>query len=78
MRGDVLLTLCGFRPLMEATRDAARTLAAAGVVVVTQRGAAVPHDQPWHGPVRLQLAWRGTGGATGGDGGGAGKSRDGK
>ena len=40
---------------MEATRDAARSLAAAGLVVVTQRGATLPHDQPWRGPVRLQL-----------------------
>jgi len=41
---------------MEATRDVARGLAAAQLVVVTQRGAAVPHDEPWRGPVRLQLA----------------------
>jgi hypothetical protein len=41
---------------MEATRDAARSLAAAGLVVVTQRGASLPHDQPWRGAVRLQLA----------------------
>ena len=41
---------------MEATRDAARLLAAEGLVVVTQRGVTVPHDQPWRGPVRLQLA----------------------
>ena len=41
---------------MEATRDAARRLAAAGLVVVTQRGAPVPHDQAWRGPVRLTLA----------------------
>ena len=41
---------------MEATRDAARQLVAEGLVVVTQRGVAVPHDQPWRGPVRLQLA----------------------
>ena len=54
------------RPLMEATRDVARRLAAAGLVVVTQRGVAVPHDQPWRGPVRLQLTAGGrAGGAAG-------------
>ena len=43
------------RPLMEATRDVARALAAEGLLLVTQRGIVVDTTQLWRGPIRLKL-----------------------
>ena len=43
------------RPLMDATREVARALAADGLVQITQRGVVVDHTQPWRGPIRLRL-----------------------
>lgn len=43
-----------WRTLMPAVRDVAEELAAAGTLVVTQRGE--PVQAPWRGPVRLRRA----------------------
>ena len=45
----------GFRPLMPVVRDAARTLADAGRIEVTQRGRRVDIDTA-RGPIRLRAA----------------------
>ncbi len=44
------------RPLMEATREEARALAAQGLLHITQRGRVLDHSKPWRGPIRLRLA----------------------
>jgi hypothetical protein len=45
----------GWRDLMDDARDAARALARAGLVDVTQKGNVVDPDAPWHGPVRIRI-----------------------
>jgi len=47
----------GWRDLMDDARDAARTLARAGLVDVTQKGSVVDPDAPWRGPVRIRIRW---------------------
>lgn len=43
-----------WRPLMEPTRRAARALARAGDVEITQRGAVLDPDGQWRGPIRIR------------------------
>jgi hypothetical protein len=43
-----------WRELMETTRDAARQLARAGEVEITQRGAVLAPDGDWRGPIRIR------------------------
>lgn len=43
-----------WRTLLPAARDVARSLADAGAIEVTQRGAPVDTTRPWKGPVRLR------------------------
>lgn len=45
-----------WRDLMDAARDAARTLAVAGVVQITQGGKVLDPGEPWHGPIRIRTA----------------------
>lgn len=44
-----------WRSQLDAARDAARTLARAGEVVILQRGEPVDLDADWHGPVRIRV-----------------------
>ncbi|WP_193044409.1 DUF3253 domain-containing protein [Mycolicibacterium baixiangningiae] len=44
-----------WRDLMDQARDAARELARAGEVEVTQKGEVVDPDAPWRGPVRIRI-----------------------
>jgi hypothetical protein len=56
-RLDARLALrAGRRPLMDATREVARSLALDGLVQVTQRGAVLDPRAAWRGPIRLRLA----------------------
>lgn len=43
-----------WRALMDDARDIARSLARAGVVQITQRGAVLDPDADWRGPVRIR------------------------
>lgn len=43
-----------WRDQMEAARQAARTLARAGEVQITQRGVVLDPDAAWRGPVRIR------------------------
>jgi hypothetical protein len=43
-----------WRDLMDDARDAARDLAKAGEVVITQGGEAVDPDATWRGPIRIR------------------------
>ena len=43
-----------WRALMDDARGAARELARAGDVVITQKGAALDPDAQWRGPVRIR------------------------
>lgn len=43
-----------WRDLMEPAREAARVLARAGEVEITQRGAVVDPDGQWRGPIRIR------------------------
>ena len=43
-----------WRELMEPTRQAARALARAGEVEITQRGEVLDPDGTWRGPVRIR------------------------
>ena len=45
-----------WRDLMEPAREAARVLARAGEVEITQRGAVLDPDEVWRGPVRIRSA----------------------
>ncbi len=45
-----------WRDLMGATREAARALARAGQVEITQRGAVLEPDGQWRGPIRIRAA----------------------
>lgn len=45
----------GWRDLLPAVRAAARRLAEAGAIEVTQRGQPLPADGSWRGPIRLRL-----------------------
>lgn len=47
-----------WRLLMEPVRAAARSLAADGAIVITQRGEPVDPDVPTRGAIRLHLAQR--------------------
>ncbi len=42
--------------LMDDARDTARSLARAGLVQITQRGAVLDPDADWRGPVRIRTA----------------------
>ena len=44
-----------WREQMEPARDAARRLAGAGRIEITQRGEAIDPDGPFRGPIRLRL-----------------------
>lgn len=44
----------GWPELMEPAREAARVLARAGEVEVTQRGAVLDPDGVWRGPIRIR------------------------
>lgn len=44
----------GWRDLMDPAREAARALARAGEVEITQRGAVLDPDGVWRGPVRIR------------------------
>lgn len=44
----------GWRELMDGARDAARELARAGEVEITQRGEVLDPDATWRGPVRIR------------------------
>lgn len=44
----------GWRELMDCARDAARELARAGEVEITQRGEVLDPDATWRGPVRIR------------------------
>lgn len=44
----------GWRDLMDDARDAARALARAGQVEITQKGEAVDPDAVWRGPIRIR------------------------
>jgi hypothetical protein len=49
-----LLPAPAWRALMPVVREVAARLAAAGVVAITQRGEAQPHDAgAWRGPIRI-------------------------
>ena len=41
---------------MDDARDGARSLARAGLVQITQRGAVLDPDADWRGPVRIRAA----------------------
>jgi hypothetical protein len=43
-----------WRDLMDEARDAARALARAGEVEITQRGEVLNPDATWRGPVRIR------------------------
>lgn len=43
-----------WRPLMEAIRQRARTLAVAGKIDITQSGEAIDPSTDWKGPIRLR------------------------
>jgi hypothetical protein len=43
-----------WRDLMDEARDAARALARAGEVEITQRGEVLDPDATWRGPVRIR------------------------
>ncbi len=43
-----------WRDLMDEARDAARTLAKAGDVEITQGGEVVDPDADWRGPIRIR------------------------
>jgi hypothetical protein len=43
-----------WRDLMDEARDAARDLAKAGDVEITQRGDVVDPDATWRGPIRIR------------------------
>ena len=43
-----------WRALMESTREAARLLARAGEVEITQRGGVLDPDGDWRGPIRIR------------------------
>lgn len=43
-----------WRDLMDEARDAARDLARAGEVEITQKGEVVDPDATWRGPVRIR------------------------
>lgn len=45
----------GWRDLMPIVRAAARGLAEAGVIEITQRGQTLPAAGTWRGPIRLRL-----------------------
>ena len=45
-----------WRELMEPARQAARELARAGEVEITQRGAVIDPDGDWRGPIRIRSA----------------------
>jgi hypothetical protein len=45
----------GWREVVPIARDAARELARAGTVEVTQRGEALDPDVDWRGPVRIRI-----------------------
>ena len=40
---------------MDLTREAARSLAKLGEIVVTQKGQILQPEDPYHGPIRLKL-----------------------
>ncbi|MGE2714267.1 DUF3253 domain-containing protein [Mycolicibacterium litorale] len=44
----------GWRELMDAAREAARELARAGDVEITQKGEVVEPDATWRGPIRIR------------------------
>jgi uncharacterized protein DUF3253 len=44
----------GWRDLMDDARDAARKLAKAGEVEITQRGEVLDPDATWRGPIRIR------------------------
>ncbi len=44
-----------WREQMEPARDAARRLAGAGRIDITQGGEAIDPEGPFHGPIRLRL-----------------------
>lgn len=44
-----------WRALMEPAREAARMLARAGDVEITQKGVAVDPGADWRGPIRIRL-----------------------
>ena len=44
----------GWRDLMDDAREAARELARAGEVEITQKGEAVDPDATWCGPIRIR------------------------
>lgn len=48
-----------WRDLMEPAREAARQLARAGEVQITQRGTVLDPDGDWRGPVRIRAAQTG-------------------
>lgn len=45
-----------WRALMDDARDIARSLARAGVVQISQRGAVLDPDADWRGPIRIRAA----------------------
>ena len=47
-----------WRDLMDGARDAARELARAGEVEITQKGKAVDPDAEWRGPIRIRITKR--------------------
>ncbi len=46
-----------WRRLMDDARDAARALAKAGEVEITQKGAVLDPDSAWRGPIRIRIRW---------------------
>lgn len=44
-----------WRELMDAAREAARDLARAGEVDITQRGEVLDPDTQWRGPIRISI-----------------------
>ena len=44
----------GWRDLMDEARDAARALARAGDVEITQKGEVLDPDATWRGPIRIR------------------------
>jgi hypothetical protein len=45
-----------WRELMDAARDAARELARAGDVEITQKGEVLDPDAVWRGPIRIRAS----------------------
>ncbi len=50
-----------WRELMTPVREAARVLARAGEVEITQKGAVVDPDGQWRGPIRIRATRAGSG-----------------